>query len=539
MVASVLFQPTSIDDELQLTTSKSLSLSSDDDDDDNHHDLVVFDEDYSIINAMNDYMDDNDDDDTTIHYDNTTTAHTQHQFNVRQRQRQQSALLEEQRILQTSPSSVVSSHVPGIVTSFTSSNIHAATITMVTNHPNFNHNHHNRRISTTATTVSSTDVTPFSIPTLNHRSCTHSSAAATVMTKSRTNVTGCTAATTATTTAIVPPKPFFIMDFLEDIDPTVLALVQQTLLQQRQPRKGMCHHTLLPSTSQQIPTRYQQRRISFSSTVDTLGTNRNSDKTSSNNDNDDDYNTAATTTSFLQRSIAMVQQYHHRGILAAQQGDWTRAVRYWLDALEIRNQIQPTTANDIHSNKNDSFFDFDVADTYHNIGIAYEKLQQYDTALHYIQQALEMRIDAVAATVDLDDDDTNTLSMKTTLQQQQQQLHMDIAVSLRTIGNIYQKQNQLSMAIQFYIKCKLLQEELLPTRTIMIDMARTCIAIGHSYAMGQAYSDAYEAYHDAITIFHQLGISTERNNIDYDNDQYYSEYQTTLSNLHLMEQRKS
>jgi tetratricopeptide (TPR) repeat protein len=260
---------------------------------------------------------------------------------------------------------------------------------------------------------------------------------------------------------------------------------------------------------------------------------------------------------FLSQSIERGQQYYYKGIRAAQEGNWNKALRYWFDALEIRHQLQPSTTTAMP-------FQMDIADTYHNIGIAYGKLEQYDTALSYLHVALEMRMDAVtnngigvADAIQNNDDNDNpvtdhvptAMTQQDRLQQQQQQqqqvLHMNIASSLRTIGNIYQKQNHLSLAIQFYIKCKLVQEQLIPTNTTLIDMARTCNVIGHTYAMGQVYSDAYEAYHDAVMIFQQLW-NRNTTHFYYDSSDsnhyeqlYHTEYQMTLSNLRLMEQKKS
>ena len=543
MVASVLFIPTSIDEELHLTLSKSLSSTSDDDA--VNCDFVLNDEEEYSINDVYTIDDDDDDDDTTIIYNNTTTAHTMNLITRRQQQQQQqNSVLEEQRMLQISPSSVVSNNsnigvLGGIVSNTTcTSNIITGASIVATD----NSSGHTQR-----------NDTPLSIPKLKND--TRSS----VPVVPRNNVVASNTSKVPTSSTMVKTeivqKPFFIFDFLDDIDPTVLAIVQQTL--QQQELKGKPYHKRLPSSRHHNCT-------SASSADDILG-DSDSDDLDSNHfillaENSVAVTTTMSFSPFLLQSIERVQQYHNRGIVAAQQGEWNKALRYWFDALEIRNQlllVPHSTIVDSNNRNKDmattaSLFNFDVTETYHNIGITYGKLEQYDTALQYLHQALEMRMESVstiaaaaAAAVVVNDDEgkTNTgLMMTMDLQQiqrqQQQQLHMDIASSFRTIGDMYQKQNELSLAIQFYIKCKLLQEELLlPTPTTMIDMARTCVAIGHSFAMGQAYSDAYEAYHDAIAIYHQLGTSSEIYT-DMCIEQYYSEYQATLSNLRLMEQKK-
>jgi tetratricopeptide (TPR) repeat protein len=388
------------------------------------------------------------------------------------------------------------------------------------------------------------------------------------------------------------------MDFLEDIDPTVLTLVQQSLQQQqhqtkqKQPKPPTplpeqrrehhhCHHihqiqspVILQPSSAAAAAAASSSFTSWTDTTTTTTTTLDWNETTRSM-----YGNEVTTTTddchfiplqhdhslrsssslpFLSQSIQRGQQYYCKGIRAAQEGNWNKALRYWFDALEVRHQLQSSTTTAMP-------FQMDIADTYHNIGIAYRKLEQYDTALSYLDVALEMRMDAVtnngvdvADAIKSNDDNDNpvtdhvptTMPQQDRLQQQQQQqmLHMNIASSLRTIGNIYQKQNQLSLAIQFYIKCKLVQEQLIPTSTTLIDMARTCNVIGHTYAMGQVYSDAYEAYHDAVMIFQQLWNRNTYyyDNHNYDNDDsnhyeqlYHSEYQMTLFNLRLMEQKQS
>ena len=573
MVASVLFQPTSVDEEYHLTTVKHVSHSSsalrfDTEDDDNDDD-------------------DDDDDDATIHYDNTTTAAAAASTLTRQQQQQQHqrVLLEEQRILQTSPSSVVPSNVPEIVLGTTFSTIrHDVTTTTTTSNNNVSF----------ITTASIDATLPLSIPTLTkNQNCNRSFVPAvgrntnTTVTTNASSPLSSPITPCSTTTAAIIQKPFFIMDFLEDIDPNVLVLVQESLLPPT--KRKQQHHHHLPSPIPP-PTGPSQDCPSFVSKDDTFGaTTSNGSQAlllhgeTSNGGVDSMSNrwiqllsehkhTSVSTLlslPFLQRSVEMGRQYQLRGSMAAQQGQWNRALRYWWDALEIRTQIQSSvaTTNRVHdpnnmdpNNRNTTspfsvsllVSNLDVAETYHNIGIAHGKLKQYDTALYYLHQAFEIRIDSVVAatTVSWDSDgDANTfVSSSTTTTttntssttNMQQQLHIDIVSSLRSIGNMYQSQNELSLAIQYYIKCKLLQEELLPwTRATMIDMARTCITIGHSYAMGLAYADAYEAYHDAVTIFHELGLSSSTSERNIENDHYYSEYQSTVINLRLMEQKKS
>jgi hypothetical protein len=86
---------------------------------------------------------------------------------------------------------------------------------------------------------------------------------------------------------------------------------------------------------------------------------------------------------------------------------------------------------------------------------------------------------------------------------------LEIATTLHNIGNIHQQMNDdLSMAIQYFGQCKVLQEQIYGT-CYHVDIARTCIAIGHTYAMARAYIDAREAYIDALSIFETMGWSKD------------------------------
>lgn len=243
--------------------------------------------------------------------------------------------------------------------------------------------------------------------------------------------------------------PFFIMDFLDRMDPQAVALAQ-TLLQQRKPP------ILLPTL-----------RRTQESDRDPLIQPRKEEVTPS---------------PFLQRSIYMGNKYNARGIEKAQKGEWDAALQQWQDALEIRSQIFGPSH-------------IDVANVCNNIGIAYGKLHQYSNALLYLHRAFDIRIEQ--------GDD-------------------EVATTLHNIGNIYQQMNELTISIQYFVQCKRLQEEMVPTPRM--DVARTCIAIGHTYCLAQAFGDAREAYGDALAIFQEMGLPLD-----------HPEYAATRADVQAME----
>jgi tetratricopeptide (TPR) repeat protein len=342
-------------------------------------------------------------------------------------------------------------------------------------------------------------------------------------------------------------KPFFIMDWLEEIDPKSMAIAQRMLRSQNDGTKCLLQRkkesSEIDKNNVEFVLTYGRESTTCSmaegtdtKTIDEPLSTLNLSTYRANIDSEQHSirnhfipvsamkSAVATSTvvplpitstsPFLQRSIRIGNQYHTRGIQQAKNGNWVKALQYWLNALEIRQQIYNDTAMTKH---------VDIANTYNNIGIAYGKLEQYDNAVRYLQMALEIRVD------------NYYYNNKSTTENEQQQL-MDVATTLHNIGNIYQQQNQFSVAIQYYVQCKVLQEDMIldGINSNQIEIARTCIAIGHTYAMAQAYSDAYEAYYDAITIFHKAGITAPE---DYISSNYSYEYAATLDDFQCMKEK--
>jgi tetratricopeptide (TPR) repeat protein len=250
--------------------------------------------------------------------------------------------------------------------------------------------------------------------------------------------------------------PFFIMDFLEHMDPQSVALAQKLLRQKPCPRNSVLLPTLTRSEDGYDDTPVIQPREENGGNI--------------------------APSPFLQRSIQIGNKYNARGIEKAQKGEWDAALKQWKDALEIRIQIYGPSH-------------VDVANVCNNIGIAYGKLHQYPNALLYLHRAFDIRID---------------------------QGYDEVATTLHNIGNIYQQMNELTVAIQYFVQCKRLQEEMVPMPHM--DIARTCIAIGHTYCLAQAFVDAREAFGDAMAIFEELRLPLD-----------HPEYAATRADVQAME----
>lgn len=224
-------------------------------------------------------------------------------------------------------------------------------------------------------------------------------------------------------------KPFFIMDWLDEIDPKSVELAQQILTASQ--KRGA-----LPKQAEVVsPSPVRQDLC---------------------------------TSHFMQRSISISNGYNAKGIQRARQGSWEDALACWNNALEIRTQV----LGESH---------VDVANTCNNIGIALGKLNRSKEAITSLHRALDIRIKNYGSE------------------------HAVVAATLHNIGNVYQADGNLEASIQYFCHCRLLQEKIFGGRD-HVEVARTCIAIGHTYFRADDFLDAREAYMDALAIFYRVGL---------------------------------
>lgn len=163
-----------------------------------------------------------------------------------------------------------------------------------------------------------------------------------------TKETSSTVSSSSDSCEVLSPKPFFIMDWLEDIDPKDLELAQKMLKTPNRlvvPPKPACE--VHPSP-----------KVLFGATSPS--------------------NKKEAVNSFKKRGIAIGNGYNAKGLQKAKKGAWEEALCCWENALEIRTQVLGETH-------------VDVANTYNNIGIALGKLNRPQEAIENLQRALEIR----------------------------------------------------------------------------------------------------------------------------------------------------
>jgi Tetratricopeptide repeat len=318
----------------------------------------------------------------------------------------------------------------------------------------------------------------------------------------------------------VMQKPFFVMDWLEDINPRDLELARQMLQTPTKKRST----SLIPSPvmshqlssrrnsqeSQQDRQRHQRRDSSPSTrsniNLPTLDRTREEPAHSSicrrlfsaEASSRDQASTASTETPgtppavaspvatpkttaanqpltppaqmspFRKRSIAIGNGWNAKGLHKAKRGSWESALTCWENALVIRSQV----LGESHP---------DVANTCNNIGIALGKQGRYDAAIEMLEKALELRAKHYGT-----------------------RKHASVAATLHNIGNVLHAARDYAGAIQCFWDAKLLQEQLLGPNHIQV--ARACVAIANVYNEAFQYLDAREAYLDALKTFQGAGL---------------------------------
>lgn len=220
-------------------------------------------------------------------------------------------------------------------------------------------------------------------------------------------------------------KPFFIMDWLEQVDPKAIERAQKILLKSKK----------------QAPLDSLKKDL-FDGP-------------------------------FVQKSISIGNGYNSKGLHKARQGDYVGALKCFEDALAVRTQIY----GDTH---------IDVANSYNNIGIALLKLNRLDEAVGNLQKALEIRRK------------TENLT--------------EVAATLHNLGNVFQQQGNFATAIQYFLESRDLQEDTLGNH---IEVARACVAIGHTYYQAELFQDARLAYMDALRIFHKVNLTIDEPEVQH------------------------
>lgn len=268
-----------------------------------------------------------------------------------------------------------------------------------------------------------------------------------------------------------PPKPFFIMDWLENIDPAKLAMARRVL---KTPKK-----TSGPQASQEAPSR---RAITVQPLFDSDSSKKEYKSSTIQMAAEATGNSkpprAKPGSFFRRKSIAIGNAYNAKGLAKAKKGLWEDALACWENALAIRNQVLGKDH-------------IDVANTYNNLGIAYGKLEQQAQAISLLQIALDSRTAYYG---------TNQ--------------HPQVAATLHNIGNVLQQSGELDAAVDYFARAKDIQQDVFSPQHVQV--ARAGLAMGHAYYQGKNYEKAHEAFCDALIVFESVaGFENNAGGVDY------------------------
>lgn len=243
---------------------------------------------------------------------------------------------------------------------------------------------------------------------------------------------------------VVACKPFFIMDWLEDVNQVDLEQAQRML---KTPPKEELSHSQRSRSDYVAPIRHFDSESSLPSRK---GLNQRASSGSS---------------FFRKKSISIGIGWNAKGLAKAKKGLWEDALACWENALAIREQV---LGND----------HIDVANTYNNMGIAYGKLEQSSQAISFLQMALKIRIN------------------------EHGEKHAQVAATLHNLGNVLQHSGDLDSAIEYFSRAKDVQENMFTHQHVQV--ARACVAMGHAYFQGKHYEKSHEAFCEALVIFERL-----------------------------------
>jgi len=266
--------------------------------------------------------------------------------------------------------------------------------------------------------------------------------------------------------AELSPKPFFIMDFLEQVNSDDLALAQQML--GAAPKKAPRERKVSVDTASTEDSHSPKQLFGRRSPTDcvTANTPRVSEPQLQQQQEEESDPQAC----FRRRSIALGNRWNAKGLRKAQAGNWKAACTCWENALEIRLQV----LGEYH---------LDTANSANNLGIALGKLGRFEPAIAALQRALDIR--------------TRTFGLE----------HPEVAATIFNIGNVMQQAGDLRSAVDCFSECRRLQEKLLGPDDVQV--ARACVSAGSTYCQAGEYESARTVFTDALSIFDRAGLAKD------------------------------
>ena len=262
--------------------------------------------------------------------------------------------------------------------------------------------------------------------------------------------------TTNTAVDIDIPKPFFIMDWFEDLmmnqDVEKIAELLHT------PPKSKSSPQLYPCDDPPTTPKSSNRRRRLRSCRSTSSCSSSDDiKPQRLFEHRKTRTPPKANTSIYKRSIALANGWNAKGLQKARRGLWQDALSCWNNALEIRRPL----LGDHH---------LEVANTLNNKAIALGELGSYQEALQTLEEVLQIRTSNGAE---------------------------GVITTYHNLANLHQLAGDFANALTVFSHAKQLSIQ----DRDSVQTARISRAMGHVYYEAKQWQDAKDAYQDASILF--------------------------------------
>ena len=375
------------------------------------------------------------------------------------------------------------------------------------------------------------------------------------------------ASCTTTTKDAVVTKPFFVMDWLEEINPRDLELARQ-MIQTHRKKKQQPHQQATPvtaaatsmSTSSSTEVKVGRSSIALPSLIpdDTTTNNNNNNTVTTESQKDTSHSTATrdvcrrifptdetpsavtpnndtatacplTNTHDSTGNLSSATSLTSASSVCSQEPNSPKTGRKATSAVAATSPLsQCSGASNNNNNNTQPMSPFRkrsiaIGNGYNAKGLAKAKKGSWESALACWENALEIRTQVLGET---HPDVANTCNnigialgklerydaaievLERALELRAKYYgtreHVEVAATLHNIGNVLHAAQDCAGAIQCFWDAKLLQEQLLGSNHVQV--ARACVAIGNVYYEALQHEDAREAYYDALQIFSNANL---------------------------------
>lgn len=254
-------------------------------------------------------------------------------------------------------------------------------------------------------------------------------------------------------------KPFFLMDWANNIEPNDLKKVQDALSQKQStqntdtqsndesfvatPTKGLRKNSCIQQTS--------LRHIFEKSSLESPSCRKIQASISSE-----------------EEALRKGKSLNSQSLIYARNGEYLKAIELWTQSLQILVPIY----GEFHS---------EIALIMNNMGIAYNKLNLHEEAMEMLQESLFIRKELYGP------------------------YHIDVAATLHNIGNLFLSQGLYKESLNAYLETMDIRIEILGDNHKEVAFSHN--GVGHVYYEMGKYHEAHDEFLEALRITTNAGLS--------------------------------